>query len=264
MADFSGQGHTPRKRFGQNFLIDETVIERIVGAIRTRPEDQLVEIGPGLGALTNLLAQTGAQLTLVELDRDLVAELHGKFDHLPQVKILSADALKTDFTQINPAKKLRVIGNLPYNISTPLLFHLIDQIDSIQDMHFMLQREVVERITAAPGSGDWGRLGIMLQFFCTTEKLLDVPAEAFHPAPKVESAVVRLVPRAAPLAPIDPKILQTVVRTAFSKRRKTLRNCLKPLISDTRLEALGIDPQARPETLSLEAFLQIAQEVNIP
>lgn len=254
--------HTPRKRFGQNFLVDESVVDQIIGAIHPSAENHLVEIGPGLGALTGLLASSGAKLTLVELDRDLVAKLESDFAENPAVHIISADALKTDFSQISSGKKLRIIGNLPYNISSPLLFHLVAHQSVICDMHFMLQKEVVNRITASPGSGDWGRLGIMLQFHFETEKLLDVPPEAFNPPPKVESAVVRLKPRTSPMADIAPKSLETVVRTAFNNRRKTLRNSLGKVIAADALSAIDIDPQARPETLTLEEFIRIAREVE--
>lgn len=256
------QGHKPRKRFGQNFLIDESIVEQIVSSLNPKAADHLIEIGPGLGALTNVLIQSKAQLTLVELDRDLVAELQQRFVGNSRIQIISADALKTDFTALASGSKLRIIGNLPYNISTPLLFHLMPQLNVIGDMHFMLQKEVVNRITASPGSGEWGRLGIMLQFYCETEALMDVPASAFNPPPKVESAVVRLIPRARPMADIDPKNLEVVVRTAFNNRRKTLRNCLKNLIDTGTLESLEIDPQARPETLSLGDFIRITREVQ--
>lgn len=254
--------HTPRKRFGQNFLVDESVVDRIIGVIHPDAENHLVEIGPGLGALTGFLASSGAKLTLVELDRDLVAKLESDYAGNPAVQIISADALKTDFSQFSSGEKLRIIGNLPYNISSPLLFHLVTHQAVISDMHFMLQKEVVNRITAFPGSGDWGRLGIMLQFYFETEKLLDVPPEAFDPPPKVESAVVRLKPRTSPMADIAPKSLETVVRTAFNNRRKTLRNSLGKLIHADGLSAIDIDPQARPETLTLEEFIRIAREVE--
>jgi len=262
MPKSTHQGHKPRKRFGQNFLVDESIVDRILAAVNPATEEHLVEIGPGLGALTRSLAQSKAQLTLVELDRDLVTELQQQFGPLDSVRIISADALKTDFSSFSSGEKLRIIGNLPYNISSPLLFHLVSHMSVIADMHFMLQKEVVNRITASPGSGDWGRLGIMLQFHFETEKLLDVPPGAFNPPPKVESAVVRLKPRAKPLANIPPKDLEIVVRTAFNNRRKTLRNCLRNLIDAPELEALSIDPQARPETLSLQDFIQIAGKVK--
>src|SRR6056300_647384 len=164
MPKSASQGHKPRKRFGQNFLVDESVVDRIVAAVNPAAEEHLVEIGPGLGALTRSLAKSKAQLTLVELDRDLVTELQQQFGALDSVRIVSADALKTNFSSFSSGEKLRIIGNLPYNISSPLLFHLVSHMSVIEDMHFMLQKEVVNRITASPGSGDWGRLGIMLQF----------------------------------------------------------------------------------------------------
>lgn len=262
MDELAARGHKPRKRFGQNFLIDESVVDQIVAAVNPTSEEHLVEIGPGLGALTKELVRTKAKLTLVELDRDLVSELQHQFGAMDSVQIVSADALKTDFTKFSSGEQLRIIGNLPYNISSPLLFHLVSHKAVIADMHFMLQKEVVNRITASPGSGDWGRLGIMLQFHFETEKLLNVPPGAFNPPPKVESAVVRLKPRTQPLADIPSKDLEIVVRTAFNNRRKTLRNCLKNLIDTTALESLGIDPQARPETLALEDFIRIARWIN--
>ncbi len=251
-------GHIPRKRFGQNFLTDQSVIDRILATIHPRATDEIIEIGPGQGALTRQLAASGARLTLVELDRDLVQTLQAEYGQLPQVKVVSADALKTDFSRLSQGGKLRIVGNLPYNISTPLLFHLTHHLAQIADMHFMLQKEVVERITAEPGSSDWGRLSIMLQLRCHTENLLEVPAEAFFPTPKVQSAVVRLTPKAEQPSTEQLQALETIVRTAFNNRRKTLRNSLKGLFGEAQLEALGIDPQVRPETLHLTAFQRLA------
>ncbi len=255
-------GHQPRKRFGQNFLADQRVIEQLVQLIRPSADQHLVEIGPGLGALTRPLIQSGARLTLVELDRDLVDRLQNQYGNNPRVTIIGADALKTDFTAIAQSSKLRIVGNLPYNISTPLLFHLMEHRDVIHDMYFMLQREVVDRITASSGSGHWGRLGIMLQYHCVTEKLLEVEPLAFDPPPKVWSAVVHLCPRQPKPVAQNPEQLEHLVRIAFTQRRKTLRNAVKSLISAEQLQDLGIDPQDRPEQLNLEEFVRIANQIE--
>ena len=251
--------HRPRKRFGQNFLHDPAVIQRIVDAIHPVPGQALVEIGPGEGALSReLLPRLGA-LDVVELDRDLVPRLQSTCEGLGELRIHQADALQFDFCQLSPGPgQLRVVGNLPYNISTPLLFHLLDNSACIRDMHFMLQKEVVERITARPGSGQYGRLSVMLQYHCATEMLFTVGPGAFRPAPKVESAVVRLTPHASPPVETDPEKLARLVRAAFAQRRKTLRNNLRGLLDTAAIEAAGIDPGLRPERLSLEDFARLA------
>ncbi len=246
--------HRPRKRFGQNFLHDPGVIGRIVTAIGPRPGDRMVEIGPGLGALTRPLLEALGELDAVELDRDLVAELH----NLPGLRIHQADALRFDFCALAGDDKLRVVGNLPYNISTPLLFHLLDQAECISDMHFMLQKEVVDRLAAPPGGGDYGRLSVMVQYRCRVERVLTVSPGAFNPPPKVESAVVRLVPHESPPVEADPASLREVVTRAFAHRRKTLRNNLKGFIPAEQIEAAGIDPGRRAETLSLGEFARLA------
>jgi 16S rRNA (adenine1518-N6/adenine1519-N6)-dimethyltransferase len=254
-------GHQPRKRFGQNFLRDPGVIDRLERAIAPADTQHIVEIGPGLGALTDALLQSGCKLDAVELDRDLVTPLLAAFSIYPRFTLHSADALKFDFASLaDDGEQLRVVGNLPYNISTPLIFRLLEQADTIQDMHFMLQLEVVQRLTATPGNKHWGRLGIMAQYLCATELLFEVPPEAFDPPPKVQSAIIRLTPHTqSPWASCDPALLEKVVKVSFSQRRKTLRNNLKGLLSPEAIEALGIDPGCRAETLELEQFIHLAR-----
>ncbi|MCB1662908.1 MAG: 16S rRNA (adenine(1518)-N(6)/adenine(1519)-N(6))-dimethyltransferase RsmA [Pseudomonadales bacterium] len=259
-------GHQARKRFGQNFLEDANIIRAIIRIINPKPQQALVEIGPGLGALTELLLETtGGHLAVVELDRDLIPVLRTKFFNYPHLRIHQADALKFDFPSLAQAEqKLRIVGNLPYNISTPLIFHLISCASSIQDMHFMLQKEVVERLAAQPGCKDYGRLGIMVQYHCRVESLLDVPPTAFNPRPKVESAVVKLTPYMKPPIPArDIEVFEKVVRSAFAQRRKTLRNNLKSMITDAQLEALNIDPSIRAENLTLQNFVAISDTLTL-
>ena len=259
-------GHKARKRFGQNFLHDQGVIGRIIRSINPQPGHHMVEIGPGLGALTEeLLEACNGELDAVELDRDLIPVLRTRFfRHADSFTIHEADALKFDFASLQQdERQLRIVGNLPYNISTPLIFHLLSFSGLIQDMHFMLQKEVVDRLAAGPGENHYGRLGIMAQYYCRVEPLFIVPPEAFSPAPKVDSAIVRLVPhQQLPIRARDVQMLQTVVRTAFGQRRKTLRNNLKPLIDADTLEQLGIDPGLRPERLSLEQFVKISDALT--
>jgi 16S rRNA (adenine1518-N6/adenine1519-N6)-dimethyltransferase len=256
--------HRPRKRFGQNFLHDTGVIDRIAGAVHARANDHVVEIGPGQGALTESLVDSAGQLDVIELDRDLVPGLLAAFSIYPNFKLHSADALKFDFNTLpSDGEQLRVVGNLPYNISTPLIFKLLENAAIIQDMHFMLQREVVERIAASPGSKSWGRLGIMAQYQCKVEHLFDVPPEAFNPPPKVQSAIVRLAPwQESPWPCCDPVELRRIVQAAFAQRRKTLRNNLKGIIDNESLALLGIDPGARAETLELNQFIEISNAAN--
>ncbi|SFX24540.1 16S rRNA (adenine(1518)-N(6)/adenine(1519)-N(6))-dimethyltransferase RsmA [Marinospirillum alkaliphilum] len=258
MAGF--QGHRARKRFGQNFLQDPGMIRRIVRAIAPRGEDRLVEIGPGMGAITELLLEENRFLDVVELDRDLIPGLKVKFFNHSGFQVHEADALKFDFAGLRQGdEKLRVVGNLPYNISTPLIFHLLSFQGLIEDMHFMLQKEVVERLAASPGSGQWGRLSVMAQYYCQVEFLFEVPPECFNPRPKVDSAIVRLTPHTQrPFVAADEQLLADTVRLAFAQRRKTLRNNLKGVIAAEVLELLGIDPQRRPETLTLEEFVKLA------
>ncbi len=247
------QTHRARKRFGQNFLCDAQVIEKIVSAIAPKDSQQLIEIGPGQGALTSELLAANPQLTAIEIDRDLIQQLKVRFAHYPQFKLIEGDALKTDYRQFTHADKaLRLVGNLPYNLSTPLLFHLLSFGDLISDMHFMLQKEVVDRLASAPGNKTYGRLSVMVQYRCLVQPLFHVPPSAFRPAPKVESMVVRLVPHAAPaLAADNIPLFEKVVNTCFQQRRKTLRNCLKPLLSTEQIDALEMPLGARPDTLSL-------------
>jgi len=253
-------GHTPRKRFGQNFLRDDRVIEEIARAIAPAADDHLVEIGPGEGALTEALIRSDCQLDAIELDRDLRVRLLASFSQYPGFTLHSADALTFDYPSlVKGDEKLRVVGNLPYNISTPLIFALLEQAPLIADMHFMLQLEVVERLAAAPNSKAWGRLGVMAQFQCEVEHLFDVPPEAFYPPPKVQSAIVRLTPFVTnPWPECDRALLSNVVTQAFAQRRKTLRNNFKGIADDTLLTAVGVDPGARAESLTMEQLIALA------
>ncbi len=252
-------GHQARKRFGQNFLHDPGTIERIIRAINPKPDDAIVEIGPGLGALTEEILAVNPRLQVVELDRDLIPVLRTKFFNYPEFRIHEADALKFDFSQLMVDRPLRIIGNLPYNISTPLIFHLLSQAGVVQDMHFMLQKEVVQRMAAVPGDNNYGRLGIMTQYFCRVQPLFEVGPGAFRPAPKVDSAIVRLVPhKTLPYPAKDLATLQAVVRTAFNARRKTLRKALGGMVSVEQLQSLGINDGLRPENLGLADYVAIA------
>ncbi|OEY65715.1 16S rRNA (adenine(1518)-N(6)/adenine(1519)-N(6))-dimethyltransferase RsmA [Marinobacter sp. X15-166B] len=256
-------GHQARKRFGQNFLHDPGVIERIVRSINPQPDDAMVEIGPGLGALTEELLAATPNLSVVELDRDLIPVLRTKFFNYPGLTIHEADALQFDFRQlVTDGRPLRIVGNLPYNISTPLIFHLLSQAGVVQDMHFMLQKEVVQRLAAVSGDNHYGRLGIMTQYFCKVQPLFEVGPGAFRPAPKVDSAIVRLLPhKVLPHPAKDLITLQTVVRTAFNARRKTLRKALGGLVSVAQLQHLGIDDNLRPEKLTLAQYVAIADHL---
>jgi 16S rRNA (adenine1518-N6/adenine1519-N6)-dimethyltransferase len=249
-------GHVPRKRFGQNFLVDTHYVERIVAAVDPRPGDNLVEIGPGQAALTAQLIERAGSVAAIEIDRDLAARLRERF--APDVlRLHEADALAFDFAALGP--RLRVVGNLPYNISSPLLFHLAAYDAQLHDVHVMLQREVVARMTAAPATPDYGRLTVMLQARFNVTRLFTVPAGAFHPVPKVESAVARLVPLGAARPPIaDEALVARVVAAAFGQRRKTLRNALSSLADAGAIAAAGVDPGARGETLSIGDFVRLA------
>ena len=252
--------HTPRKRFGQHFLTDPDVIAAIVRAIGPQPGDAMVEIGPGLGALTTPLMERLSHLDAVEIDRDVIATLRRKYDPV-RLTVHEGDALAFDFgTLARPAgRELRVVGNLPYNISTPILFHLAGFADRIIDCHFMLQLEVVERMVAAPGGRDYGRLSVMLQYRFAMEHLFDVPPDAFEPPPRVNSAIVRMVPKAAASrAAHDEGLLADVVMQAFGQRRKVLRNTLKGRATAQQLEAAGIDPGARAEEIALANYVALA------
>ncbi|TLX63087.1 16S rRNA (adenine(1518)-N(6)/adenine(1519)-N(6))-dimethyltransferase [Stutzerimonas nosocomialis] len=256
--------HRARKRFGQNFLHDAGVIHRILRAIHPREGERLVEIGPGQGALTEGLLGSGAQLDVVELDLDLIPILQSKFADRANFTLHQGDALKFDFARLGGEPgSLRIVGNLPYNISTPLIFHLLEHAHLIRDMHFMLQKEVVERLAAQPGGGDWGRLSLMVQYHCRVEHLFNVGPGAFNPAPKVDSAIVRLVPHETlPHPARDPRQLERVVREAFNQRRKTLRNTLKGLLDADGIEAAGVDGSLRPEQLDLAAFVRLANQLS--
>lgn len=250
------RGHAPRKRFGQNFLVSPGVVRRIVDAIHPLPGDPVVEIGPGLGALTEPLLEVLPVLHVVEIDRDLIARL--RLAHSPdRLVIHEGDALDFDFGALGDG--LRIVGNLPYNISTPLLFHLATFADRVRDMHFMLQKEVVDRMVAAPGSSEYGRLSVMLQYRFVMERLFVVPPGAFDPAPKVDSAIVRLAPKErSRLDAADPAMLALIVTAAFGQRRKMLRNNLRDFATADELEQAGIAPTARAEDQPLENFVRLA------
>lgn len=252
--------HKARKRFGQNFLIDYGIINGIVRAVHPKLDDQMVEIGPGKGAITELLAAQCNNLSVIELDRDLVPWLKVKFEKHPNFKLFQADALRFDFRELmHESKPLRIVGNLPYNISTPLIFHLLSYAERVQDMHFMLQKEVVKRMTAQPGSGAYGRLSIMVQYYCQTEDLFDVPPTSFDPQPKVDSAIVRLVPyKELPFIAHNVKTLESLVNVAFQQRRKTLRNTLKNLLSEEQLAQMPVDLTLRPENISIEDYVKMS------
>ncbi|HET7174554.1 MAG TPA: 16S rRNA (adenine(1518)-N(6)/adenine(1519)-N(6))-dimethyltransferase RsmA [Gammaproteobacteria bacterium] len=252
--------HRPRKRFGQHFLHDQRIIGKILASIAPIPGDTLVEIGPGLGAITLPLLERCGTLTAIELDRDVIPKLEAAAAGRGRLHIIQADALKTGLAPLAPAgMKLRLVGNLPYNISTPLLFHFLEESACIQDMHFMLQKEVVERMAAGPGGKEYGRLTVMLAAHCKVEKLFNIGSGAFRPPPKVESSFVRLTPyTVAPFAIADWKRYGRVVTAAFSHRRKTLRNALSGLVGEAAIRAAGIDPQARPETLSAGDFAKLS------
>ncbi len=253
-------GHVPRKRFGQNFLRDATIVRALIQAIDPRPGQHLVEIGPGEGVLTERLIAACGTLDVIEIDRDLVSLLTRRFPAQSGLRIHQADALHFDFGALAEAGfRLRVVGNLPYNISTPLLFHLFGQSQWIADMHFMLQKEVVDRLCAVPGSPNYGRLSVMAGYHCRCEPVFDVPPESFFPRPKVMSSVVRLTPHPCPPVAVDPSRLRRVVSAAFSQRRKTLRNALRQFVNESDLAALGIDPGQRAQNLDLQAFARIAE-----
>ena len=252
--------HVPRKRFGQHFLHDPYVLSRIVESIAPQAGDALVEIGPGEGALTRPLLERTPQLTVIEIDRDLAAALAAEFPP-ERLKVIVADALDFDFSALPTA--LRVVGNLPYNVSTPLLFHLAGFAERVRDMHFMLQREVVDRMAAKHSTPEYGRLSVMLQRRFRVQRLFRVPPGAFRPPPKVESAVVRLTPLpVSEIAAVDEKVFGTVVTRAFGARRKTLRNALSSLIDAASLGRLGIDPGLRPENVSPDDYIRIAIEIT--
>lgn len=248
--------HIPRKRFGQHFLADPAIVDAIVRVIAPKPREAMVEIGPGLAALTQPLVERLGKLHVIELDRDLAARLRSH----PQLAVTEADVLTVDFRALASqmlAQKVRVVGNLPYNISTPILFHLLDFTDVVADQHFMLQKEVVDRMTAQPATADYGRLSVMLQWRYEMEDVLFVPPAAFDPPPKVDSAVVRMVPRARP-APVDPALLSELVRVAFSQRRKILRHTLGAWLAQRGFTGT-FDAQRRAEEVSVDEYVALAQ-----
>ena len=260
MTDSAPLQHRARKRFGQNFLHDRRVIERIVDAIDPKPGQSIVEIGPGQAALTRELVRRAGHITAIEIDRDLAAWLHDEFTR-EQLTLVEADALKLDWSSL-ATPSLRVVGNLPYNISSPLLFRLMEFAERVIDQHFMLQKEVVDRMVAPPGSKTYGRLSVMLQVRYRLTKLFDVPRGAFNPPPKVTSSIVRMVPRAAAELPlIDFGCFGRVVAAAFNQRRKILRNALRDLAGEEAFRAAGVDPLARAETLAVDDFVRLARAV---
>ena len=252
--------HVPRKRFGQHFLSDRGIVDAIVDAIAPQPGQAMVEIGPGLAALTQPLVERLGHLTVIELDRDLALRL--RLHH--QLTVVESDVLKVDFAQlaksINDASKLRVVGNLPYNISTPILFHLLDFVDVIEDQHFMLQKEVIDRMVARPSTPDYGRLSVMLQWRYAMENVLFVPPQSFDPPPRVDSAVVRMVPLAQP-ARVDVKLLSEIVQVAFSQRRKILRNTLGKWLQDKAYTG-EFDVQRRAEEVPVPEYLALALQLQ--
>lgn len=254
--------HRPRKRFGQHFLHDQAVVRRLVGAVNPRHGQTIVEIGPGEGVLTGPLLAAGTRVIAVELDRDLAAALPRRLGFPDSLEVIQADVLETDLARLSPLP-LRVVGNLPYNISTPILFHLFGFGERVVDMHFMLQKEVIDRLVADTGSKQYGRLTVMAAFHCDMARLFDVPPGAFRPPPKVVSAVVRMTPK--PLGPVGldrlPR-LHAVVRAAFGQRRKTLRNALKDLLSEDEIASAGVDPKARAETVSLAGFSALSDRLT--
>ena len=253
-----------RKRFGQNFLVDAHTIERIVSAIAPKRGETIVEIGPGHGEITSKLMDSGCRLTVIEIDRDLAADLRIRF---PDLNVIESDILKFDLTRLTKDAceanaRLRIVGNLPYNISTPLLFKLFRHFESIADMHFMLQLEVVERMIAKPSSANYGRLSVMSQYYCDATKLFSVPAAAFRPRPRVMSAIIRLKPRQDGPVATDVTLLAQMVNEAFSQRRKTIRNALRTFLTEADLTALSLDPGFRPENLALADFVACANYVS--
>jgi 16S rRNA (adenine1518-N6/adenine1519-N6)-dimethyltransferase len=248
--------HVARKRFGQHFLADASIIDAIVRAIAPRPGDAMVEIGPGLAALTQPLVERLGHLTVIELDRDLAARLRSH----PQLAVIESDVLQVDFAQLAAGRKLRVAGNLPYNISSPILFHLLPYAGHVQDQHFMLQKEVIDRMVARPATSDYGRLSVMLQWRYAMEDVLFVPPQAFEPPPRVDSAVVRMVPHAAP-APLDPDLLSELVQVAFSQRRKILRHTLAKWLDDKGYSG-AFDEKRRAEEVPVAEYIALTQAVS--
>jgi len=251
--------HQARKRFGQNFLHDQYVIEKIVSTVNPSPEQTIVEIGPGKGAITRLLVNACKELHVVEIDRDLVQRLQTQFASHTNLHIHNVDALRCDFCEFSTDQPIRLVGNLPYNISTPLLFHIMENINCIEDMHFMLQKEVVMRMASPPGSKQYGRLSVMTQYYCEVDPVFDVSPESFSPAPKVDSSIVRLIPHTEhPVAVKDFANFSKLVTQAFSMRRKTLRNAIKHFLTETQIEACDIDPSQRPEVIDMASYARLS------
>ncbi|HET8700775.1 MAG TPA: 16S rRNA (adenine(1518)-N(6)/adenine(1519)-N(6))-dimethyltransferase RsmA [Nitrococcus sp.] len=255
--------HHARRRFGQNFLHDAHIVHRMIGSIDPRPEQHCIEIGPGLGALTRPLLGRLGNLIAIELDRDLIEPLRRRCSGAGELEVIQADALSVDFSRFRRGtEKLRVVGNLPYNVATPLLFHVTDFAAQLKDIHFLLQKEVAERLAAGAGQTSYGRLSVMIQYRCQVEALFDVPPEAFRPVPKVTSTWVRLTPHCQPWRWTgDERCLAQVVARAFGQRRKTLRNALRGMVSEQDFEAAGIKPSARAETIDLEHYLRLSAAV---
>lgn len=256
--------HRPQKKFSQNFLVNESIIDEIIAHIQPTEKDLIVEIGPGLGALTTALLSGAKKITAIELDRSLIQPLKSTCEPFGQLDLYCENAVKFDFSTLAiNHQKIRVVGNLPYHISTPLIFHLLQFRAHIQDMHFMLQEEVVDRMVAPPNSKTYGRLSVMTQYYCRAEKLFTVPPDAFYPSPKVYSAIVRLMPHEQlPYPATDFKRFETLVLHAFSQRRKTLRNALKKLVPETVFHSLHIDPQQRPENVDVQSFVALANHLG--
>lgn len=258
--------HRPRKRFGQHFLIDQFIIDQIISVIAPQRNEHVVEIGPGTGVLTRPLLAQLDELDVIELDRDLAENLRRNYDQ-KQLHVHEIDVLNFSFRSLidqssNKNQKIRLIGNLPYNISTPLIFHVLDESDVISDMTFMLQKEVAQRMAADAGTRQYGRLSVMLQYLCDTEYLFDVPPEAFDPPPKVMSSIIRLMPKKDPLPLKDKVFFEKLVKQAFSQRRKTLHNVLKDLATDEDLENVGLSCSARSETVSVESFVNLSNYLH--
>lgn len=258
--------HTARKRFGQNFLTDRSVIDRIIQSINPQTGDRVVEIGPGLGALTCPLMASLGTLDVIELDRDIIPKLRMNCGLSGELNIHNADVLNFDFSQLTDgSEQLRIVGNLPYNISTPIMFHLVNYAHLIKDMYFMLQKEVVERLGANPDTSNYSRLSVMAQYYFKVSPLFLVPPEAFDPRPKVDSAIVRLQPHKNKTVNVgDEKAFATLITQAFSQRRKTIRNSLKNICSDEQLIAANINPTQRPQEVSLQQFADLSLIVQQP
>ncbi|HVV69714.1 MAG TPA: 16S rRNA (adenine(1518)-N(6)/adenine(1519)-N(6))-dimethyltransferase RsmA [Gammaproteobacteria bacterium] len=255
--------HHPKKHLGQHFLHDREVIAQLIAAIAPKPYEHLIEIGPGQGALTEALLPVVKAMDAIELDRDLILPLTAACKQLGKLTIHPMDVLKFDFSQLTTKEhSLRIVGNLPYQISTPLLFHLIQHISLIKDLHFMLQKEVVNRLAAPAGIKAYGRLSVMVQYHFTVEALFDVGPQAFYPPPAVNSAVVRLIPKIPSPIANNYQLFADIVREAFNHRRKTLHNCLRGFVTSEQLQSLGIDPNIRPERLAVAEFVRISNAIT--